>query len=186
MYFLAYLRYCARMKSTMEITAPARFWAKVNKTETCWLWTAAIDGNGGYGVFHPTKKLSTRAHRWSWAETNGPIPEGLFVCHKCDVPTCVRPDHLFLGTKAENNADMIAKGRHAVGEQRGSKFTSKQVLRMRDMYNSGKTIAQISRAFSHNHSNISQIVQGVTWKHLLRPIDLDRGRKTSMGPPKSL
>ncbi len=81
---------------------------------------------------------------------------------------------------------MIAKGRMAVGEQRGSKFTAKQVIEMRDMANAGKTIGEIAEKFRHNHSNVSMIVQGVTWKHLLRPCDLERGRKTTMGPVKSL
>ncbi len=177
------------MKSIMEMTAPARFWAKVNKTETCWLWTAARDGNGGYGVFHPTKKLSVRAHRWSWEERNGPIPTGLFVCHKCDVTACVRPAHLFLGTKADNNADMKAKGRHAHGERMGtSKLSSKQVIKIRDLYRKGSGVKAIAHRIGTSHSTVSMIVQGVTWRHLLRPYDtaIAVGRKTSRGPSKLL
>ena len=70
-----------------------RFWEKVEKTETCWLWTAA-KYPGGYGVFGIHPKVMKAAHRFSWELANGPIPEGLWVLHKCDVRHCVRPDHL--------------------------------------------------------------------------------------------
>lgn len=93
----------------------ARFWLKVNKNGPvpphrpelgpCWLWTGARD-RGGYGQF------SGRAHRWSWLIHHGYRPgHGLFVCHHCDNPPCVRPDHLFLGTASDNARDMVAKGR---------------------------------------------------------------------------
>ena len=88
-----------------------RFWEKVVKTPTCWLWTAAAQG--GYGVIgDPHRKGRVlRAHRVSWELHDGPIPSGMDVLHRCDTPACVRPDHLFLGTAADNIADMFAKGR---------------------------------------------------------------------------
>jgi len=87
------------------------FWKKVIKKDGCWEW-AACTNESGYGIFHTGKKTD-RAHRVSWILTNGEIPSGLFVCHKCDNPPCTNPDHLFLGTNKDNVDDMIAKGRNS-------------------------------------------------------------------------
>lgn len=75
----------------------------------CLLWTARVSGQG-YGRLGFGGK-NWRAHRLSWTITKGPIPKGLVVCHKCDVPACINPDHLFLGTHLDNMADMSAKHR---------------------------------------------------------------------------
>lgn len=95
----------------------ARFWTKVKKSEACWLWTASV--TGGNRVQHGQVTLPRvcgyqphiYAHRLSWMLAYGPIPEGLQVCHHCDVPRCVRPDHLFLGTQDDNLKDAARKGR---------------------------------------------------------------------------
>ena len=87
-----------------------RFWAKVDKTESCWLWTASRQ-SFGYGTFMLTKGKFTRAHRFSWELHNGPVPKGLFVLHRCDVPSCINPDHLYLGTDRDNARDRRERGR---------------------------------------------------------------------------
>ena len=87
-----------------------RFWRRVSKGDECWLWTAYK--SGGYGVLCCGRRgLNRRAHRVAWEITNGPIPEGLYVCHSCDNPSCVRPAHLFLGTQSHNMSDMWRKER---------------------------------------------------------------------------
>lgn len=87
-----------------------RFWAKVDKGDGCWEWTGGR-ANRGYGHVEPVRGQNRSAHRVSWELTNGPIPDGLWVLHRCDNPPCVRPSHLFLGTHADNMRDMEAKGR---------------------------------------------------------------------------
>ncbi len=86
-----------------------RFWSKVNKTETCWLWNGAL--TNGYGFFS-VKLKNYRAHRWYYEYLNGKINSSKrILCHKCDIRHCVNPDHLFLGSYKDNTHDAINKGR---------------------------------------------------------------------------
>lgn len=90
-----------------------RFFKHVNKTDSCWLWTASKNhkGYGQFGIGSRKNIKMVKAHRASWILHNGEIPEGLFVLHTCDIRHCVNPAHLFLGTNADNMCDMISKGR---------------------------------------------------------------------------
>lgn len=102
-------KYCSRACLHASLKADeGDFWAKVNKTPGCWLWTGARHIRG-YGACGPSYG-DTRAHRASWKFTNGPIPKGLGVLHKCNTELCVRPDHLYLGDQKQNHADMRAAG----------------------------------------------------------------------------
>lgn len=87
-----------------------RFMAKVQKTDNCWLWTGPLSPLG-YGYFSLNAK-TVGAHRAAWTLLRGEIPKGMLICHRCDNPKCVNPDHLFVGTDYDNNIDCIKKGRH--------------------------------------------------------------------------
>src|SRR3990167_2109214 len=85
-----------------------KFWSKVAKTPTCWVWLSTLAR--GYGQYKQQGKYQY-AHRLAYQETFGSIPPGLFVLHRCDNPSCVKPDHLFLGTARDNYLDCVRKGR---------------------------------------------------------------------------
>ena len=112
-----------------HMTYIERFNQKINKTNTCWLWTGAQNSKG-YGAMSYNGKV-INAHRLSYLLHKGEIPDKLIVCHTCDTPRCVNPDHLWLGTHTDNNHDMIKKNRHGKNMRRqthcrkGHKFTPK-------------------------------------------------------------
>ena len=100
-------------------SAPERFAMQHKANESgCWIWTSSTDQDG-YGAFvgEAAGQMFRRAHRWSWAHHNNQrVPLGAHICHTCDNPRCVNPAHLFLGTKGDNNSDMITKGRGRMGQ----------------------------------------------------------------------
>src|SRR5678816_2871477 len=103
------------MKGPQPKPLSERFWSKVDQSGDCWIWTAHHLSSGygliGTGSMRDGTRRGSLAHRVSWELAYGTIPDGLFVCHRCDNPSCVRPDHLFLGTCKDNAADSVAKGR---------------------------------------------------------------------------
>lgn len=143
-----------------------RFWEKVTKTDTCWVWNAATN-RGGYGQFRSGSEIGILAHRFSWSIHFGGIPNGLFVCHKCDNPPCVNPDHLFLGTHDDNIADAASKKRMAHGENSGpAKLRDYDVMKMREIRESGATYAEIATRFGVSPNTAKSAILGLTWKHL--------------------
>src|SRR3990167_5188889 len=150
----------------------ARFFYKTRTLPNgCLDWIAAKNGAYGYGRFH-LKKHAMLAHRVSWVISNGPIQPGLSVLHKCDRPSCVNPNHLFLGTQAENMADMISKGR--IGRRDGSglcgenhpfaKINNKIVRKIREARSSGIKYKFLSDKFGLSISQLCQISNGNAWK----------------------
>lgn len=147
-----------------------RFWKKVVLTSECWLWKGTR--RSGYGfVSWKTEdgaRVEYRAHRVAYEIAFGAIPEGLCVCHKCDNPACVRPGHLFLGTRADNNADKDRKGRgvYVGGEAHGmSKLNANIVATMRTIYREGKTPMRVFvQQYGVCHSTIRNAIRGATWK----------------------
>lgn len=112
-HYASWWRYGDPLAARTRVSTEERFWRQVEKgagDDDCWLWVRATTSQGRYGYFK-WQNRSWQAHRAAWTLTHGPIPDGLVVCHRCDVTLCVRPDHLFLGTQADNVRDMWEKGR---------------------------------------------------------------------------
>lgn len=148
-----------------------RFWAKVDRHsgDGCWLWRGATS-RGGYGEISHNGRPQP-AHRVAWELTNGPIPTGMQVLHRCDVRACCRPDHLFLGSQRDNVNDMIMKGRDAqnpvFGERHGkSKLTAPKVSEIRSLYASGVSQQEIADRFGITRGNVGFIVSHKTWRHV--------------------
>ncbi len=124
----------------------------------CWIWNASLFKTG-YGAFKIAKKTQ-RAHRVSWELANGEIPKGALVCHKCDVRACVNPEHLFLGSAADNNRDMIDKGRSPT-----AKLTLKQVIEIKELRNEGFLLKELALIFGVSKPLVCNIINKRRWKH---------------------
>lgn len=132
----------------------------------CWLWTGRLSTNGYGRLQRHGKRL--QAHRAAYEAARGPIPPGLLVCHRCDMRSCVNPDHLWLGTCADNLRDMSAKGRGGkspvYGEANGnSRLTAGDVLKI---YADRRPQRVIAAEFGIDRSNVGQIKRGLIWSQL--------------------
>ena len=127
----------------------------------CWLWLAYTDRKG-YGTIWFNGK-TIKAHRLSWILHNGPVPDGLHVLHKCDIPCCTNPVHLFLGTNQDNVDDMVKKGRHkSVGHPQ--KLSSDKALEIRSLYKSESVSHnELAGIFGVHRSTISRILSREYW-----------------------
>lgn len=154
-----------------------RFWSRVDKAHGrgCWLWLGHLTFGYGYIGAGGRNGKTNRAHRVSWELHHGPIPEGLLVLHRCDNRRCVNPDHLFLGTQADNVADMIAKGRDAApglrarhGQSPGrAKLNPIQVREIRRTYCRGSDTHgsyALAALYGVAQGTIYRIVSGRGWR----------------------
>lgn len=140
-------RACVRPEHLLLGTVENRFWAKVRKGNGCWEWSGGRDRRN-YGHLEVNRR-NILAHRFSWTLHFGPIPKGMLVCHSCDNPGCVRPDHLFLGTKKDNAQDAKRKGRKPKGENHPSaKLTNEQVEEIRRSPLSSNKLGRIYKVSS--------------------------------------
>lgn len=153
-----------------------RFWANVQKSDGCWIWTGSrnrhqygrmSEGSRPYLKFH-------LAHRLSWQIHRGEIPAGLYVCHRCDNPPCVNPEHLFLGTQFDNMGDASRKGRlpqqryagFCAGERNGrSKLTDEQAREIRDNRH-GLSQRRLAVAYGVSRNLVRLIRAGKNWTHV--------------------
>lgn len=146
------------------------FWSKVEKTDDlndCWKWKNKTHSER-YGQIQFDKQMFL-AHRYSWELHNGAIPNGLFVCHRCDVPSCVNPNHLFLGTPEDNNKDMASKNRSCKGEKNSNaKLTLEQVKGILAMHKAGVAIRFIAAEYRIKPRTIEAVVRGQNWKWVER------------------
>jgi hypothetical protein len=159
--------YYARRHLRYRLPDPEQFWSRITRSEGCWEWPGTRNPKGyGYvsGGFY-----RMFAHRAAWELAFGPIPKDLCVLHRCDNPPCVRPDHLWLGTIADNNADMAAKGRASrkprqFGEQHhAALITAADVHHIRESSARGIDLAM---QFGISPSTISAIRHRRKWRHL--------------------
>ena len=138
-----------------------RFLERVDKRrDGCWLWRGSVSPSG-YGQFAPSRESYGSAHRWAYKLFCGPIPVGAFVLHTCDVRTCVNPSHLFLGSGADNMADMTAKGRQAAGIRHGMCTVSPQVVaEIKDALSHGERQVDIARRLGMSRNYVWNIAHG--------------------------
>jgi hypothetical protein len=141
-----------------------RFWEKVDRSGQCWVWTSATD-RAGYGLLGGRAPMR-QAHRLSYLLAYGD-PGDYHVCHTCDNPPCVRPEHLFLGDDAANLGDMATKGRSAWGGSNSrAKLTAPQVHQIRELLAAGVLQREIAQQFDVSRPTVSDIKRGRSWYQL--------------------
>lgn len=163
---------CAVLYRQRTFTPPVRFWLKVplrpEPPSECWMWTGAVNRKG-YGSFNPgVNEPNCVAHRYAWTLVNGPVPEGKLVLHRCDTPGCVRVSHLFVGSAAENTADMMSKQRNKFktfsGEEHyAAKLTEDSVRLIRA---SSESLSSLARKLGVSKPTVGFARSGATWKHV--------------------
>lgn len=148
----------------LKISPEERFWEKVEKTESCWNWIGSRNADG-YGVLD-IDGLNYRAHRFVLEIEGGKIPSSIKVCHKCDNPICVNPDHLFLGSQADNVKDMRDKGRASDyftkkgHEHPKAKFTEDEIRTIKQLAGEGISQRKIAERYGVAQQTISRIING--------------------------
>ncbi len=162
---------CLKAEQTAQRWAQERsnnalFWAKVDKSGICWEWTAA-KSPVGYGLYGSGAFGERLAHRESWRICHGNLPDGMHVLHRCDNPSCVNPNHLFLGKHADNMLDMKKKSRRkniCAGEKNGrAKLNYEKAQEIRKVYSQGRSQQSIADQYGISQQQISKVVRNITF-----------------------
>jgi hypothetical protein len=157
-------KFCSRSCAQAWLTAPLteRIWRRVDRTGAgCWEWPGGRDGYG-YGIMVAGRRLS-KAHRVAWESVNGPIPRGAHILHHCDNPPCVRPDHLYAGSHADNMRDMAQRAR-AVAT--GARLREDQVRLARRLVTAGASQTHVARLLGVTQGAISRLCHGRAWRRV--------------------
>ena len=161
------------------MTIEQAFWPHVQKGDGCWLWMGSLACRGyGHIEFSVPVKRQMGPHKASWIIHFGEPSQGMCVLHKCDNRACVRPDHLFLGTLADNVQDMVQKGRHSRGvDQHNAKLTEDQVRAIRAEYKRGRpgnsvagiqdgSLTYLAKKYGVSFYTIQSVINRRTWAHI--------------------
>lgn len=151
------------MKKTLE----QRFSEKVDMNgpvildAPCWLYTGSKTKDGYGNIYKNLKHYY--AHRYAYERVNGPIPAKAIVCHKCDNPPCVRPDHLFIGDNFINRQDSLRKDRHSL-----AKLKVAEVIKIRELFKCGTKRRALAAMFNVSYHTINNVISGRTWRNLTK------------------
>lgn len=152
-------------KKGSQVLIAERFMAKVRRTDSCWIWSAAKYWSG-YGAFRYFNRIIP-AHRASYQIHTGKIPDGFVVMHRCDNKSCVNPAHLKIGTQMENIRDKMTKGRQLRGEKHGrALLEEKDVRQIHSLRRKNMTMEKIGSIFGIGSSHVSQILSRRMWGHV--------------------
>jgi hypothetical protein len=153
-------------KSGRKLNSVTTFQRLIDKSGDCWVWKGSVN-HANYGMYKFNGKFRL-AHRLSYEIHIGSIPSGMLVCHKCDNPSCVNPDHLFLGTQKDNINDCVAKGRNAIGNKNwNTKLDEEKVLMIRgsDFSKLGSK-AEMARSLGISQTALNYVLSGRNWAHV--------------------